>query len=427
MSVVSPPDAAAPPPPPRPLGILFENAEMLVVNKPADIPMDGDRVVYPHTVESMVEAHMRQRGIFNDRHDELQRLGKRKKQLKFVHQLDYSTSGVLCLAFTKDMAARLAHCFEMRTTRKYYVALLHGHLPGEKDVVPATAAEEEKGGTELKLTAPFQTWVTQCRQLWKDVGTVQVDSCAAFSAEKNEAALDEFRYLLQTSSTTGPEETEDSAARNPAGVVHRHRQEADGGDSQRGCDIPELIASACASKDACSLTVSLPIGYDAADPNKFRMAVTTEQSRHASTSLLILRRTHLREKASSAPTPVMLVLLSPHTGRRHQLRVHCRALGFPIVGDTAYCAELPWCRVEGPKEWSCGTTARRMYLHAWRLVLPGAVTTHVSEQERVAQKKKRRRETLGLSDQASAAVSADEETRTEFVAPVDFPDLVLDD
>lgn len=28
--------------------------------------------------------------------------------------------------------------------------------------------------------------------------------------------------------------------------------------------------------------------------------------------------------------------LSPHTGRRHQLRVHCAALGIPIVGDLIY-------------------------------------------------------------------------------------------
>lgn len=52
-----------------------------------------------------------------------------KKQLKFVHQLDYSTSGVLCLALSKDMAARLAHCFQMRTCQKYYLAILQGHVP----------------------------------------------------------------------------------------------------------------------------------------------------------------------------------------------------------------------------------------------------------------------------------------------------------
>ena len=34
--------------------------------------------------------------------------------------------------------------------------------------------------------------------------------------------------------------------------------------------------------------------------------------------------------------PVTRVVLTPHTGRTHQLRVHCAALGFPIVFDPAY-------------------------------------------------------------------------------------------
>ncbi|KAL3921875.1 MAG: hypothetical protein SGILL_002516 [Bacillariaceae sp.] len=34
--------------------------------------------------------------------------------------------------------------------------------------------------------------------------------------------------------------------------------------------------------------------------------------------------------------PVTRVSLTPHTGRTHQLRVHCAALGYPILGDPAY-------------------------------------------------------------------------------------------
>ena len=34
--------------------------------------------------------------------------------------------------------------------------------------------------------------------------------------------------------------------------------------------------------------------------------------------------------------PVTRVALVPHTGRTHQLRVHCAAIGYPIVGDPAY-------------------------------------------------------------------------------------------
>lgn len=41
-------------------------------------------------------------------------------------------------------------------------------------------------------------------------------------------------------------------------------------------------------------------------------------------------------KPSMIQIPVTRIALTPHTGRTHQLRVHCAALGYPIVGDPAY-------------------------------------------------------------------------------------------
>jgi 23S rRNA pseudouridine1911/1915/1917 synthase len=46
-----------------------------------------------------------------------------------------------------------------------------------------------------------------------------------------------------------------------------------------------------------------------------------------------------------------LLKLQPQTGRTHQLRVHLKYIGFPIVGDTIYG----------------GTSADRLYLHAQQL------------------------------------------------------------
>jgi 23S rRNA pseudouridine955/2504/2580 synthase len=52
--------------------------------------------------------------------------------------------------------------------------------------------------------------------------------------------------------------------------------------------------------------------------------------------------------------------LSPHTGRTHQLRVHCAAMGTPILGDRKYGGEA--VRLEG--------FADRLHLHARALTLP---------------------------------------------------------
>jgi 23S rRNA pseudouridine955/2504/2580 synthase len=53
-----------------------------------------------------------------------------------------------------------------------------------------------------------------------------------------------------------------------------------------------------------------------------------------------------------------LAELAPQTGRMHQLRVHCLALGTPIIGDAAYGAAFP----EG--------FAPQLHLHARRLTFP---------------------------------------------------------
>jgi tRNA pseudouridine32 synthase/23S rRNA pseudouridine746 synthase/23S rRNA pseudouridine1911/1915/1917 synthase len=54
-----------------------------------------------------------------------------------------------------------------------------------------------------------------------------------------------------------------------------------------------------------------------------------------------------------------LLLLKPRTGRTHQLRVHLSWIGHPIIGDALYG------KPDNPAQ-----AARRLYLHAHRLVLP---------------------------------------------------------
>jgi 23S rRNA pseudouridine955/2504/2580 synthase len=57
-----------------------------------------------------------------------------------------------------------------------------------------------------------------------------------------------------------------------------------------------------------------------------------------------------------------LLVLRPLTGRTHQLRVHCAQLGTPILGDGKYGGDRAF--IEGQD------IARRLHLHAARLVLP---------------------------------------------------------
>jgi len=60
--------------------------------------------------------------------------------------------------------------------------------------------------------------------------------------------------------------------------------------------------------------------------------------------------------ASNSPRLAWLAL-EPVTGRTHQLRVHCAAMGWPIVGDSIYGA-APRMQTPG------------LHLHAREIVVP---------------------------------------------------------
>jgi tRNA pseudouridine32 synthase/23S rRNA pseudouridine746 synthase len=62
----------------------------------------------------------------------------------------------------------------------------------------------------------------------------------------------------------------------------------------------------------------------------------------------------LRYQRSAGGSVLSRLLLHPITGRTHQLRVHCMAIGHPIVGDALYND-------------NANSTAERMMLHAERL------------------------------------------------------------
>ncbi|KAL1138904.1 hypothetical protein AAG570_008966, partial [Ranatra chinensis] len=72
----------------------------------------------------------------------------------FVHRLDYATSGVLCVALNKPACSAATTAFEKRKAKKYYIALLRGHVAGEiLDVtVPIGEAASETSGSHMMCT-----------------------------------------------------------------------------------------------------------------------------------------------------------------------------------------------------------------------------------------------------------------------------------
>ncbi|CAJ0915206.1 unnamed protein product [Ranitomeya imitator] len=204
------------------LSLLHQSSDFLVVNKHWDIRIDSKMWYEKLTVQRQLKHR------FPELADPDTYYG-----FRFCHQLDFSTSGALCVALNKEAAGRAYKCFKERTVTKAYLALglrsrkSHDHHPGHRQ--------------------------------------------------------------------------------EHAGRTHTH-------DVRRGTE-------GCKNSKPCQ------------------------------TDLLVLQRGLYKGD------PVTKVLLQPLTGRTHQLRVHCSALGYPIVGDFTY-------------SFKTDTDPYRMMLHAYYLRIP---------------------------------------------------------
>ena len=105
------------------------------------------------------------------------------------------------------------------------------------------------------------------------------------------------------------------------------------------------VALAWGHLDTDQGTIDAPIGRSARHPT--RMAVT-DTGRHAVTHYTV-------EDRFTEPVAVSLVRCRLETGRTHQIRVHLRAIGHPVVGDRDYDGGRP------------GLDPGRPFLHATEL------------------------------------------------------------
>jgi 23S rRNA pseudouridine1911/1915/1917 synthase len=116
------------------------------------------------------------------------------------------------------------------------------------------------------------------------------------------------------------------------------------------------LAAAWGHLDADDETVDAPLGRDPSD--RTRRAVVEGGKRAV---------THLRRLERWRSADLLAVRLE--TGRTHQIRVHLRHLGHPVVGDATYAENWEKGFLGAGGRWAEELAARcdRMFLHAARL------------------------------------------------------------
>lgn len=146
--------------------IIFEDAWMVVIDKPAGMVVNDAQTAKGETVQKWFSNRIRSGGN-----------GEFYDKGGVVHRLDKDTSGVMVLAKTPEAYEKLKQQFLERKAVKKYVALVHGKLAEEEGIISAPIERNPKIkskftiGTDLSRTAITEWKVT--RQ-WADFALLEL-------------------------------------------------------------------------------------------------------------------------------------------------------------------------------------------------------------------------------------------------------------
>lgn len=140
--------------------ILYEDSDIVVVNKPAGLVVNRSRTYAGFTLQDWMEERFH---IPHEKNETIQKQAKEneygtpeeifRQRSGIVHRLDKDTSGVMVLAKSPDMLVELLRQFRERVTQKTYIALLHGKLIPEKGSVNVPTGRNETDRKKFTVSA----------------------------------------------------------------------------------------------------------------------------------------------------------------------------------------------------------------------------------------------------------------------------------
>ncbi|KAM6904647.1 RNA pseudouridylate synthase domain-containing protein 1 [Xenentodon cancila] len=117
------------------LRVLYQSDDYIVVDKHWDIRIDSKMWYEKQTVQAQLQHHFPQLA------DPSTYYG-----FRFCHQLDFSTSGALCVALNKAAAGRAYRCFKDRTVTKAYLSLVRGWVEEETQTLDFSIGKNSTDG-----------------------------------------------------------------------------------------------------------------------------------------------------------------------------------------------------------------------------------------------------------------------------------------
>jgi 23S rRNA pseudouridine1911/1915/1917 synthase len=126
-----------------PIAVVYEDAALTVVNKPAGLVVHPAKGHWTGTLVNALQFHF----------DTLSTAGGEQRP-GIVHRLDRDTTGLLIVARTDAAHKHLAQQFEQRTIRKEYVALVTGVPERDSDYVERTIGFHPTNREKMAIRNP---------------------------------------------------------------------------------------------------------------------------------------------------------------------------------------------------------------------------------------------------------------------------------
>jgi len=153
LRVVIPPTATSPLSPEAiPLNIIYEDDDLLAVDKPAGLTVHPAPGHPSHTLINAILSHFPRLADIGD-----------SLRPGVVHRLDKDTSGVMLVAKNRAAQLNLAEQFKAHSVVKAYLVLVKGHLTPEQGIIEAPMGRDPRNRKRMAVVAEGREARTEYR------------------------------------------------------------------------------------------------------------------------------------------------------------------------------------------------------------------------------------------------------------------------
>lgn len=127
-----------------PLDVVYEDSQLMVVNKPAGLVVHPGVGNFTGTLVNALAWHLR----------DVEGYDPNDPEVGLVHRIDKDTSGLLVVAKTPDAKTKLGLQFFNKTTHRSYNALVWGNVKDDKGRIEGNIGRDPKDRLRMAVFAP---------------------------------------------------------------------------------------------------------------------------------------------------------------------------------------------------------------------------------------------------------------------------------